>query len=281
MCPDLPHHPILPMTIETIRGAETISFLDISLQPKSIPELMATVDQTITGNQKCVIANHNLHSLYLVHRLPELQDFYREAEWTHIDGMPIVALARLYGYDVRREQRVTYVDWTGPLMEAAAKNRWRVFCVGSAPGVAEKGASTLVQKYPGLQIETAHGYFDLDPNGAENEKVIQAIAAYQPNILMVGMGMPRQENWIHQNRARLCANVILPVGAAIDYFAGAVPIPPRWAGRLGLEWAFRLFAEPQRLWRRYLLEPWSVFGLVVRDFPRHLSRSRALPASEK
>jgi N-acetylglucosaminyldiphosphoundecaprenol N-acetyl-beta-D-mannosaminyltransferase len=263
------------------RAADTISFLGISVQPKTLPELMALLDAAINENQQCVIANHNLHSLYLFHREPELRSFYRGADWTHIDGMPIVALARLYGYDVRSDQRVTYVDWTGPIMEAAAKNQWRIFYLGSPPGVAGKGAAVLAETYPGLQIRTMHGYFDLRLNGTENENVIQAITAYEPNILMVGMGMPRQEYWIHQNRSRLRANVILPSGAAMDYFAGAVPTPPRWAGRLGLEWAFRLFAEPQRLWRRYLLEPWSLLGRVARDFPWRLSRSRALPASEE
>ncbi len=82
--------------------------------------------------------------------------------------------------------------------------------------------------------------------------------------------MPRQEYWIHQNFARLCANVILPSGAAMDYVAGAAYIPPRWSGRVGLEWVFRLAAEPKRLWRRYLLEPWSVVGIVVRDLIKNL-----------
>jgi N-acetylglucosaminyldiphosphoundecaprenol N-acetyl-beta-D-mannosaminyltransferase len=120
-----------------------------------------------------------------------------------------------------------------------------------------------------------HGYFDANPESQENERVLNAIEAYKPHILMVGMGMPRQEYWIQQNLKRLCANVILPAGAAIDYVAGAVPTPPRWAGRLGLEWAFRLTAEPQRLWRRYLVEPWSILGVVAQDFLKRQSNFEA------
>jgi N-acetylglucosaminyldiphosphoundecaprenol N-acetyl-beta-D-mannosaminyltransferase len=115
-----------------------------------------------------------------------------------------------------------------------------------------------------------HGYFDADPQSQDNARVLSEIAQFAPHLLMVGMGMPRQEYWIHQNFARLYANVILPSGAAMDYVAGAAYIPPRWSGRVGLEWAFRLAAEPKRLWRRYLLEPWYVVGIVMRDIIKKL-----------
>jgi N-acetylglucosaminyldiphosphoundecaprenol N-acetyl-beta-D-mannosaminyltransferase len=243
-----------------------VSFLSISIDPTTISNLMALVASRIERQEKCVIAHHNLHSLYLFHREARFRAFYRDAEWTHIDGMPLVALARLYGHRVKREQRVTYVDWIGPLMEDAARKQWRVFYLGSAPGVAETGGARLRQRHQGLQIQTMHGYFDAAPSSRENARVLNAIAEYKPHVLMVGMGMPRQEYWIHENFARLHANVILPCGAAIDYVAGAAYTPPRWAGRVGLEWAFRLAAEPRRLWRRYLLEPWSVLGVVVKDF---------------
>jgi N-acetylglucosaminyldiphosphoundecaprenol N-acetyl-beta-D-mannosaminyltransferase len=160
-------------------------------------------------------------------------------------------------------------------MAGAAENGWRVFYLGSSPGVAEEGAKRLRQTYPELQIQTMHGYFDTNLQSQENDRVLNAIEVYKPHILMVGMGMPRQEYWIQQNLKRLCANVILPAGAAIDYVAGAVPTPPRWAGRFGLEWAFRLTAEPQRLWRRYLVEPWSILGVVAQDFLKRQSNFEA------
>jgi N-acetylglucosaminyldiphosphoundecaprenol N-acetyl-beta-D-mannosaminyltransferase len=83
---------------------------------------------------------------------------------------------------------------------------------------------------------------------------------------MVGMGMPVQEHWILHNFFRLSPAVILAPGACFDYIAGVVPTPPRWMGQIGLEWLFRLASEPRRLWKRYLLEPWPVLGLVLKDF---------------
>ena len=98
--------------------------------------------------------------------------------------------------------------------------------------------------------------------------------------------MPRQEFWTQENYARLDAHVILSSnGAAFDYIAGAVPTPPRWSGRLGLEWMFRLAHEPRRLFSRYLIEPWYILLLLLLDYPRtamrqscRAARRRAMPA---
>jgi len=226
-------------------------------------EVIELIRETIANGEKRVIANHNLHSLYLYYQRPQVRDFFKKAAWTHIDGMAMVVLARLYGHKIRHDQRVTYVDLTAPLMQSAIENEWRIFYVGSKPGVAERGASRLRQTYPGLRIRSTNGYFGSDRLSAENHSIIKAIQDYKPNILMVGMGMPRQELWIDEHLAQISANVILPVGATIDYVAGIVPTPPRWSGRLCLEWAFRFAAEPKRLWRRYLIEPILVLKLML------------------
>jgi N-acetylglucosaminyldiphosphoundecaprenol N-acetyl-beta-D-mannosaminyltransferase len=247
-------------------------FLGIRVHLKTMSELQALVSSTISFGGQAVIANHNLHSLYLFHRQPQLRDFYGDAEWIHIDGIPIVYLARIFGYAAKREHRTTYADWLPKLMQAAASEGWRVFYVGSPAEVAEQGAKLLRAKCPGLQIRTRDGYFDARRGSADNESVLQAINAYKPHLLLVGMGMPRQELWIHENRGRICANVILPAGAAMDYVAGAVRTPPRWSGRVGLEWAFRLFDEPQRLWRRYLLEPWFLVGILLKEWMGNRNR---------
>lgn len=230
--------------------------LGIKTDALSISELNSLVALAIDGNKKWIIANHNLHSVYLYHHNVMMQSFYAKADYIHIDGMPLVFCGRLLGYPLKREQRVTYADWIWPLVSDATQYSWRIFYLGSKPGVAERGAEVLCQKYPGLQIATAHGYFDSTSESDANRAVIEAINAYKPHILMVGMGMPRQEHWILDNLECIETNIILTSGACIDYIAGAIPTPPRWMGRTGFEWFYRLFSEPKRLWKRYLVEPW-------------------------
>ena len=252
-----------------VKSADTVTFLGVNLQPRSMSELNKLVDQGIREQRKWIITNHNLHSLYLFHRHAKLREFYARVHYTYVDGMPLVALGRLYGYPMQREQRVTNADWTRPLMELAADRGWRVFNVGSPRPVAEKGAAELRKLNPTLQLEVSDGYFDARSGSVENEALVERINAYKPDLLMVGMGMPRQEFWTQENCARLDAHVILSSnGAALDYVAGAVPTPPRWAGRLGLEWLFRLVNEPRRLFTRYCVEPWFILLLLLVDYPR-------------
>jgi N-acetylglucosaminyldiphosphoundecaprenol N-acetyl-beta-D-mannosaminyltransferase len=249
---------------------DTVVFLGVTLQPRSMPEMNTLVERGIRERRRWIIANHNLHSVYLFHRYPRLREFYSDVNWTYLDGMPLVALGRLYGYPLQRKQRVTHADWMGPLMELAAARGWRVFNLGSPPQVAERGAAQLRKLYPALQIEVSDGYFDARRDSDENEALVARINAYSPDLLMVGMGMPRQEFWTQENFARLKAHVILSSnGAAFEYVAGAVPTPPRWAGRMGLEWVFRLVNEPRRLFARYLIEPWYILLLLLLDYPRN------------
>jgi N-acetylglucosaminyldiphosphoundecaprenol N-acetyl-beta-D-mannosaminyltransferase len=244
------------------------TFLGTRVDGLTIPELNARVADTVERGEQRIIANHNLHSIYLYHHDPKMRAFYAQASYTHVDGMALVYLGLLLGLPLARNHRVTYVDWLEPLIAEAARRGWRVFYLGSRPGVAEQGAAILRDKFSDLQIATAHGYFDVRLDSQESQNVLEAINAYQPNVLMVGMGMPRQEHWLIDNIGQLQANVVLNAGATMDYVVGVVPTPPRWSGRLGLEWLFRLAAEPRRLWRRYLIEPWFVLGLFFAELPK-------------
>ena len=96
-----------------------------------------------------------------------------------------------------------------------------------------------------------------------NAAVVEHINRFQPHILIVGMGMGRQEHWISGNRKILRTNCIGTCGACMEYFAGAVPTAPRWLGPLGLEWLYRLLSDPKRFWMRYLIEPWIVAWFLL------------------
>ena len=251
-----------------------VRILDADVDLLTTAELTECVDETVRNDARMVVANHNLHSLRLLRRNPELRAFYESADLVHIDGMPLVWIARLLGLGARREHRTTYVDWLPEIVALSARRSWRLFYLGSRPGVAQAGLDRLAQRFPGFEGRSMHGYLDQGQPGHASADVIEAIRAFRPHILLVGMGMPRQELWIARHRASLAASVILPCGAAIDYVAGVVPTPPRWAGALGLEWLFRLVAEPRRLAHRYLIEPWALAIPLLRAFFRTATNRR-------
>lgn len=244
--------------------------LGVKVNLLSMKQLNFLIDETIRLNQKRIIANHNLNSLYIFHHNPMMRKFYSVVDYVHIDGMALVLLGKLLKLPFKREHRVTYADWVWSLMEQAVENNWRILYLGSKPGVAERGAKILKDRYPGLDIATVHGYFSLHN---QNHKVIEKINTYRPNVLMVGMGMPRQEEWILNNIHQIDANIVLPSGACIDYIAKEIATPPRWMGQVGLEWLYRLITEPKRLWRRYLIEPWFIAKLFLEEYIFNLTRS--------
>ncbi|KRE97108.1 glycosyl transferase [Paenibacillus sp. Soil766] len=244
------------------------SFMGISIHLLTMKDLNETVVNAARNNQKIIIPNHNLHSMYLCNRNSRLREFYNMAQFIHIDGMAIVLIGKLLGYPVKREHRTTYVDWIRPLLKVAYDNRLRVFYLGSKPGVASQAASILRKELPNLQIGTQDGYFNADTNCDGNKEIIRRINEFKPHILLVGMGMPRQESWILDNYEQIHTNVILTSGACMDYVADIVPTAPRLLGAVGLEWLFRLWCEPRRLWKRYLIEPWTLFMLFIAELLR-------------
>lgn len=237
--------------------------LGVKVNLLSMVQLNSLVGEAVKLNSKWIIANHNLNSLYIFHHNAAMKDFYSKVDYVHIDGMALIFLGKLLSLPFKREHRVTYADWVWSLMEQAANDSWRVLYLGSKPGVAERGAAILRNRYPKLEITTAHGYFT---EASQNQAIVDQINTYKPNILMVGMGMPRQEEWILANIDQIEANIVLPSGACIDYIAQEIATPPRWMGRVGLEWLYRLATEPKRLWRRYLVEPWFIAKLLIEEF---------------
>jgi N-acetylglucosaminyldiphosphoundecaprenol N-acetyl-beta-D-mannosaminyltransferase len=253
------------------RANTFVPLLDLRINKLGDEDVACLTKELIHAGQRCVIANQNLHSVYLWYHEPRMRDFYSAADYIHVDGMSLIWIGNMLGLPLRRRDRAAALDFFPLLAELAVTHGWRIFYLGSKPGVAEKAAAELREEYKDLQIQTHHGHFDV--SGDENRKVVAEINAYAPHILFVGMGMPRQEIWILENQKQLRTNVIFPAGALMDYRAGEIPTPPRWLASFYLEWLYRLISEPARLSRRYLLEPWFVLGQVLKHQVRFRGRN--------
>jgi N-acetylglucosaminyldiphosphoundecaprenol N-acetyl-beta-D-mannosaminyltransferase len=217
----------------------------------TMEELTEQVAAFIGLGKNMIVASHNLHSLYLWHREEVMRQFYDKASLTYIDGMSLVFLGRLLRQPTKRRHRITLLDWLLPLLKRASSEGWRVMFLGSREGVGERAVEKLKEKLPSLEMKTLPGYFDQRAASKENLYVLETIKAYGPQLLLVGMGMPRQERWIAENLDNLPPCVVINAGAILDYLAGEIPTPPRWVGRVGFEWLYRLLSEPRRLWKRY------------------------------
>ena len=250
-----------------MNDAKEYKLLGVGVTPQTLEELLATISNSVDHRQPLIVASQNLHSVYTYHKSQALRGLH-EVAIKRVDGMPLIYFGRVLGYPVKREQRITWVDLMYPLIQEATDNQWKVFYLGADEQSVSKGVEILKQKYPSLNITYRNGFFDVKKDGQENQYILKQIAEYQPDILIVGMGMPRQEKWILENREQLDVPVIMTCGAAIEYVAGTVRTPPRWMGRVGLEWFYRLQENPRRFAFRYLVEPWYILSLALRDLTK-------------
>jgi N-acetylglucosaminyldiphosphoundecaprenol N-acetyl-beta-D-mannosaminyltransferase len=136
------------------------------------------------------------------------------------------------------------------LVGYCSRKGYSIYFLGSEQYVVEKAVKRLSEQYPDLKVHGYHhGFFQ--KHGSESDNVVENINTCQPNVLLVGFGMPLQEDWIRRNFERLNVNVVLTAGSSFEYAAGKKPVCPPWVSRIGLEWFYRFLFEPRRLFKRY------------------------------
>jgi len=192
----------------------------------------------------------NAHVLNQSREDAELRATFDEADLIYCDGYGV----RLAAKAIRTEipHRMTGADWVWDLAAMCEQRNISLYLLGCEPAVAAQAGQRLLRAHPGLRIVgTHHGYFEV--GSAHDERVIEDINACQPDILLVGMGTPKQELWAQRTVGRLECSVLWNVGALFDYVSGHVPRAPASLADNGLEWMFRLAIEPKRMWRRYLV----------------------------
>jgi N-acetylglucosaminyldiphosphoundecaprenol N-acetyl-beta-D-mannosaminyltransferase len=156
-------------------------------------------------------------------------------------------------------ERVTGSDGVPLIAEHAAKNGWRLFFLGAAPGVAAEAARRLITKHPGLQVV---GIESGSPSPADEDALVTQINASAADILFVAYGAPAQDKWIARNLPRLKPRVAMGVGGSFDFIAGVTQRAPLWMRQMGIEWLHRLISQPWR-WRRMTRLPRFVIAVII------------------
>lgn len=191
-------------------------------------------------------------------RDPDLRALVNDAGLVTADGIGVLLAARILG--IHLPERVAGIDLVTRLFAVAAEAGYRVFLVGGQPGVAEAAAARMRARHPALRIAGAeHGFF----GAGEEDEVVSRIRAARPDVLLVALGAPRQEQWMRRWRAALDVPVAVGVGGSFDVLAGRVPRAPQWMQRAGLEWLHRVLREPRR-WAVIKTIP-PLFVLALRE----------------
>ncbi|MCW5961967.1 MAG: WecB/TagA/CpsF family glycosyltransferase [Pyrinomonadaceae bacterium] len=181
---------------------------------------------------------------------PQFAEKVNGANYIATDGMPLVWMQKLQGK--KHASRVRGNDFMILLLEFAESNDLKVGFYGGKQEVIDALLERAGKELPDLEIAYSYSPPFRALTEEESAEIVEDIKISGTQILFVGLGCPKQENWMSAHRDKFSA-VMLGVGAAFDFYAGNLKESPRWISNLGLEWLYRLFQEPKRLWRRYLI----------------------------
>lgn len=230
-------------------GRKRIPILGIPVDAITMGEAVQLAEKFIADGSPHLIVTPNAEIIYRARRDEELAAVLKQAALVVPDGYGLIWASR------RRRQplpeRVTGIDLMHNLLRLAAAKKYRVFLLGATPEVVAAAACNLQAAYRGIDlVGYEHGYF----TAADEAGVLSRIKAARPQILLAGMGAPRQEKWLHWHYRRLGVPVNIGVGGSFDVVAGKLTRAPQWMRQAGLEWLYRLGKEPKRI-RRMLALP--------------------------
>jgi N-acetylglucosaminyldiphosphoundecaprenol N-acetyl-beta-D-mannosaminyltransferase len=237
-----------------------VNILGVGISAINMDIALETIEDWIARHDSHYVCVTPVHSVMEYRKDPNLRRICSASGLTTPDGMPLVWLCRLKGH--RHVSRVYGPDLMLALCKRSVTRGYKHFFYGGAKGVPEQLAANLQHRFPGLTVVGTHSppFRPLTPE--EDDQAVQMINEVSPDVVWIGLGSPKQEQWMATHIDRIKSPVLIGVGAAFDFLTGRKRQAPRWMQRSGLEWLFRLLTEPRRLWRRYLVNN-PLFVLLV------------------
>ncbi len=250
--------------IDTDRWTRTVSLLNLPVSAITYDDWLAQIGGWVreTPRQFHHVCTINPEMVMIAQQDANFRHILQRVDLTVPDGIGLLWAARRRGQPL--PERVTGSDGVPIIAERAAREGWRLFLLGAAPGVAEKAAAVLCARFPGLQLA---GTFSGSPSPEQETELCARVNASRADVLFVAYGAPEQDKWIARNSPRLNVAMAMGVGGSFDFIAGIVPRAPLWLRRAGLEWLYRLYLQPWRIKRMLRLPRFVLAILTERTSP--------------
>lgn len=240
-----------------------MKFLNTYVNSLSLSEILLFMDECISRKDYIHLVSVNVDQIMKIENNSEFRNVVNHAELVITDGTPLMWIARLLKTPIKQKIPGPYL--AEEVLRHSAQKGYNVFLLGAAKGVAVKASDRMRAKYKGLNIAGTYS----PPIGFECSKdeinhINNLLAKSEADIVIVGLGAPKQELFVYGNKEYYKVPVSLSLGAAIDFMAGNVRRAPGWINRLGFEWLFRFFLEPKRLFKRYFLDDLKIINLIFK-----------------
>ncbi len=238
---------------------QKIKILNVEIDNWSKKELL---DNLKSG----VIFTPNVDHIIKLQRDPEFIQAYSMSDYKLCDSQIVMYASKFLGTPIK--EKISGSDLL-PIFCNYHKNNQeiKIFLLGAAQGVAYKAQKIINQKIGRtIVVNTYSPPFGFDKDEAECQKIVDIINNSDATVLVIGLGAPKQEKWLYKYKDSLkYIKIFMALGATIDFEAGNIKRAPKWMSEIGLEWLFRLFCEPKRLWKRYLLDDIPFFFLILKQ----------------
>lgn len=248
---------------------QRIKIFGVEIDPVSMKESVETVFEWIKQKKtECeFVITPNVDHIVQVQHNTALQEAYGKASLVVADGRPVVWAANLLGEKV--PETVPGSDLVPAIFDHAETQQKtiKVFLLGAMPGVADRAKQLIEEQWPRVNIVgTMSPDFGFDKSEIESNKICEVINTSNADVLVLGLGAPKQELWINKYAPEISVKVALCVGATIDFLAKEKPRAPVWMRKSGLEWLHRVASEPKRLAKRYTIDAIKFPRIVFKEW---------------
>lgn len=238
-------------------------FMNTHVNNLNIDEVKTFIDEKVADRNPAHIVSLNVDQVVKIENNREFAKIVEDAELVITDGTPLIWISRLFKKPIL--QKIDGPRLGEESVKYAAKKGYKVFLLGAKEGVAAKAAMKLKEKYPGLIIAGTYSPpYGFEKNKEEIRKINIMLRKSMTDILIVGLSAPKQEIFVYRNKSEYQIPVSISLGAAIDFYAGNIKRAPEWMNKCGLEWLYRFFKEPKRLFKRYFVDDMKIISLAFK-----------------
>lgn len=238
-----------------------IKFINTCIDNLTMSETLNEIDKLIQKKNCSYVVTPNVDHIVRLEKDEELQKVYKNASLILTDGKPLIWISKWYKTPIK--EKISGSDLFPRVCQLAANKNYTIYLLGAAEGVADTAARNLMKKYPGLNVVGTYSPpFGFEKNEQEMNKIKTQIQEVHPDILIVGLGCPKQEKFMYYHCKELGVPISFGLGASIDFEAGNIKRAPKWMSNHGLEWLYRFSKEPKRLFKRYFVDDLKIIQVA-------------------
>ncbi len=237
-----------------------MNLLGLPVDNVTMPEATDYILQCLEGKEPCQVCFVNADCANISYRDSEYRGILQAADFVFADGIGMKIAGKFFAEEIRGN--VNGTDLFPLLCQSLAGTGKGIFLLGAKPGIAEAVSQWIRKHHPGVLISGhQHGYFPKEEEAA----VVRRIADSGAALLLVAYGAPLQEKWIMKHLKETGVTVAMGVGGLFDFYSSRIPRAPFWMRKTGMEWVYRLYQEPRRMWKRYLIGNFVFMGHVLME----------------